>query len=124
MFDRIKRFTQRVVFENVHKAKEDHFITDLSVQNFAEIFGIEVTYVDKNYAENEEPPQLTVNLNFNKKYCSYNPFIKTLEVNGSYLFVDGLLKFERFPQHPDSRVVLFITTLDHLDAENLKRSVE
>ncbi|OZB98061.1 hypothetical protein [Paenibacillus sp. XY044] len=123
MLSRINRFDEKVKLENTYKVKNDHYIVEIEIKEFANIFGIDVVYTERNLQEDESPPQLTVNINFNKKYTSYNPFIKMLEVSGSYLFVDGILKFERFPQLKESKVLMFITTIDHLEAENLKKPV-
>jgi len=120
MFDRIQRFNETQTFEKVFKSKEDRYIFGLEIQDFADIFNIEVTYLN-NSKEEEEVKPLEVHINVSPDNVVFNPFSKTLNAKGSYLLVDGILKFKRFPQHPKASVIVSLSTLSHEEAENSKR---
>ncbi|WP_010498324.1 hypothetical protein [Paenibacillus elgii] len=118
---KVLRCENKITFDNVFKA-DDIYVTTLDINEFTQIFEQQVTFY--NPKENEEPHTLDVSINFRKQNVQYNPFIKTLDVIGSYVFIDGILKFEQFPQHPNSKVVLTIYTLEHEEAVKLKMPIK
>lgn len=110
----IKRLPEKVVLNDVWKS-EKCFVCYLTVEEFSSIFDVEV-----NCDDNQETTEsLETHVNFRKSNISYNPFVNTLDVQGSFSFIDGILKYERYIFNPKQKVILFIYALEHEQAENL-----
>jgi hypothetical protein len=110
----IKQLTSSLKFENILKIKENEYVVQLDIKDFSCKFGIEVVYIKP--IEDTTNPKLDIHINFRKQNTRYNPYAKTLEVIGSYFFIDGILKFKRFPQNPNAKVIMHIFTLEHESA--------
>ena len=110
----IKRLEEAVSLNNVRKM-EKCYICNLTVDEFSRIFNVQVN-CDTNQKMGE---LLETHVNFRKSNVSYNPFIRSLNVQGSFSFIDGIMKYERHIFNPKQEIMLFIYALEHQQAENM-----
>jgi hypothetical protein len=122
MKENIKKFSGNELFDKALRIQDDRFLIDLDVEEFSRKFGIEVTYVDASLIRNEkEPAVLEIALNVEDGNLIYDEKEESLIIHGNISVIDGILKFQKSPQHPDSRVFVTVYKLSKEEALKLTK---
>jgi hypothetical protein len=110
---KIRKFSGKEVFEKAFKIKENSYLLELDIEEFSRKFGVDVSYIDASTVQDEEIVKtLQINVNVDQGELNFDNNNNTLEVVGDISFIDGVVKFDRFPQHPDAKVQVLLTSLN------------